>query len=180
LVSFGLAGGLDPARPPGTLVLADRVLGTGGRSLPTDGAWRQRMLVALGAPAGAFPFEIASGALLGSDGLIAEPSAKAQRFAATGALAVDMESHGVAEAAHAAGLPFLVVRAIADPAGLALPSSVRQSLHPDGGLRILSILGRLALRPGEWRAVAALAGHSRKALFSLRQAGRPMAGSAPT
>ncbi len=171
LVSFGLAGGLDPADPPGTLVLADRVLTPTGQSLPTDAGWREHLAHTLRAPAGEFPFEIAIGALLGSDALIAEQSAKAQLFAETGALAVDMESHGVAEVAKLAGLPFLVVRAIADPAGLSLPSSVHHSMGPDGGIRVLPILGRLALRPAEWGAMAALAGHDRKAMLCLRQAG---------
>ncbi len=170
LVSFGLAGGLDPARPPGTLVLADRVLGPDGQSLPTDAAWRERLRDTLRAAGKGFPFEIAVAPLAGSNQLIAEVAAKAKLFAETGAVAVDMESHGVGEIAQAGGVPFLVMRAIADPAGMALPSSVRRSVGVDGSVRILPILGGLALRPGEIGALAALAGHSRKALRSLRQA----------
>lgn len=170
LISFGLAGGLDPARPPGTLVLADRVLGADGQSLPTDAAWRERLGHTLRAAGKGFPFEIAVAPLAGSDQVIAEVAAKAELFAKTGAVAVDMESHGVGEIAQAGGVPFLVLRAIADPAGMALPFSVRRSVGVEGGVRVLPILGGLALRPREIAAVAALAGHSRKALRSLRQA----------
>ena len=109
LVSFGLAGGLDPALAPGTLLLPEVVLLPDGRALPVDGAWRRR--------AAALLPQAGSAALVGSDRAVASVAGKAALRASSGAGAVDMESHAVAAAAVAAGLPFLVIRAIADPAG---------------------------------------------------------------
>src|SRR5512135_2689308 len=43
LVSFGLAGGLDPALRPGDLMLADSVILPDGGRIETDRTWRARL-----------------------------------------------------------------------------------------------------------------------------------------
>jgi hypothetical protein len=47
-------------------------------------------------------------------------------LAASGAIAVDMESYAVAQAAAQAGVPWLALRAIVDPAGTSLPAFARE------------------------------------------------------
>ena len=43
LISFGIAGALDPARSPGDIVLASHVEDHAGQRFSTDSAWRQEL-----------------------------------------------------------------------------------------------------------------------------------------
>jgi adenosylhomocysteine nucleosidase len=84
---------------------------------------------------------------------------------------VDMESHVVAAVAAAAGLPFLVIRAIADPAGRALPAAALAGLSPDGGTRPWTVLLALARSPGQLIALIRLAGDSAAGIAALGRVG---------
>jgi len=163
LVSFGLAGGLDPDLMPGTLMLPGLVLLPDGRALPVDPAWRRR--------AAALLPEARSAALAGSDRALAGVADKAALRAAGGAASVDMESHAVAAVAAAAGLPFLVIRAIADPAGRALPPAALAGLSPDGGIRPWAVLLSLVRRPDQFLALVRLAGDSAAGFAALGRVG---------
>lgn len=165
LVSFGICGGLDPDLRPGDLLLAETVLGGDGVRHPTSAELRS----ALAARLSGLGFRIAAGALLGRDRPLAGASDKAARFAATGARAVDMESFGVARAAQAAGLPFLVVRAIADPAERSLPRAALKAIGPDGRLKLFPALAAMYLRPWESPALVRLAYETRLAFDTLEK-----------
>lgn len=162
LMSFGLAGGLDPALAPGQLVLAAAIVATDGARIETDAAWRDRLSVRFAAE------NVAIGALAAADRPVTGPAEKACLFAATGALAVDMESRPVAEAARAAGVPFLALRAVADPAGRAVPPSALAGLRPDGTTDVPAIMRALAARPKELLGIVRLAGDYRRAERRLR------------
>jgi adenosylhomocysteine nucleosidase len=161
LVSFGLAGGLDPTLRPGALVLADAVALPDGRRMAVDAGWRARLAQALADARG--------GAVAGSRRLLNTPAEKRALRRRSGALAVDMESHIVAEAAAAAGLPFVVVRAIGDPAERALPPAALAFIHPGGGIRPGAVGGLLA-RPWELGGLIRLGLETRAALRALRRA----------
>ena len=163
LISYGITGGLDPALPAGTLLLPEAVLTSDDPALPTDSAWRGRLLAA----AARSGVTLAGGPLAGSDRALAGVDEKRDLFEACGAVAVDMESHGVALAARDAGLPFLVLRAVADPAGRPLPRSVIGSIRADGRPRAGLVAARLALRPWEIAAVRHLRQDARAALRAL-------------
>ena len=163
LVSFGLAGGLSPTLASGDLVLADAVVLPTGERLTTNLTWRSRLSARIEAAA---PHQVA---VAGSEHLLVTSAAKRALFAATGALAVDMESHAVAEAAHRAGLPFVVLRAIADPADQALPRAATMALGPGGEVRLLALARALVERPGELSALLRLGRQSRRALAALRR-----------
>ncbi len=165
LVSFGICGGLDPELRPGDLVLADTVLTGDGARHPASAERR----AALEARLSGLALRLAAGPLLGQDRPLAGAADKAARFAATGALAVDMESHGVARAAQAAGLPFLVVRAIADPAEHSLPRAALKAIGPDGRLKLVSALAAMYLRPWESPALVRLAYETRLAFDTLER-----------
>ncbi len=138
LVSFGIAGGLDPALRPGDLVVPEAVRLPGGGLIATAPVWRGRWM-ALARDLG---LHCAGGGLAGSPepvlGIVEKRRLREQAAAA----AVDMESHAVAVVASRAKVPFLAVRAISDPAGRALPPFVIGSIGADGRPR----LGRLAIR----------------------------------
>ena len=163
LISFGIAGGLDPALMPGDLVMAARVGLPDGRWVETAGAWRADWE----SRANAAGLRTVGGNLVGSPRVVAPTRHKRRLHETAGAVAVDMESHAVALAAEAAGVPFLVIRAIADPAGRSLPSAVIGTIGPDGRERRAHAAARLALRPWQLLAVLHLRQDARAALSAL-------------
>lgn len=165
LVSFGMAGGLDPALRPGDLVLPEAVRLPDGSLIATAPAWRARWMTL----ARELGLRCAGGGLTGSPQPVLGIVEKRRLRERAGAAAVDMESHAVAAVAARAAVPFIAVRAIADPAGRALPQAVVGSIGPDGRPRIGRLAGRLCLRPWE---VSRLLRVSRDAAAALRSLGR--------
>ena len=152
LLSFGLAGGLDPTIPAGALVVPLRVVG--GGDWPTDPVLSAR----LGTPAGS---------LLAANAILAGRAAKQAAWQRTGALAVDMESGAVASTAAAHGLPFAVLRAVCDPAGRDLPPAALTALSPDGAIRPGTLLASLARHPRQLGALIALGREAARARAAL-------------
>lgn len=166
LLSFGMAGGLDPALRPGDLIVAERVVAPDGASYESDAAWAAALVAPRAEALGASVCRLA--VLAGVDRPVASVAAKRQLFERTGAVAVDMESHVVAAAAAEKGMPFIAVRAVADPAECSIPSAALAGLAPDGRTRPLAVLARLALRPWQIPGVVRLAADSAAALAALR------------
>ena len=160
LLSFGVAGGLDPALLPGDAVLASVVIAPDGTRFPTEPGWRKSLEAHLAGRARV-------GALSGSDRMIATRAEKLELARASAALAVDMESHQVARAARAAGVPFMALRVILDPASGELPWVAEGGIGHAGERRALAVLTRLLVRPWELRRLLALAGQSRRAHAAL-------------
>ena len=171
VVSFGICGGLDPALAPGTVLLPEAVRLVDGGRCPVDPAWRQALQAALEG-AGMAP---ADGEILGMTGILATHDSKADWFRRLGARGIDMESHHAAAAAHGAGLPFLVLRVVADPAGRDLPPAALAGIDSDGRPRLAGVLRSLALHPRQLPALLRLARETRTALAALARAG----GAAP-
>lgn len=161
LISFGIAGGLDIGLAPGSLVVADAVVPPEGPSIETDPRWRARFVARLD------PGEATVAAIAGNDRVVAVVADKRALLDRTGAIAVDMESHGVAVAARAAGVPLLVLRVVADPAARAVPSVALHALGADGRARPAALLGRLATKPWELLPLVRIALDSRRALGVL-------------
>ncbi|MEA2754251.1 MAG: hypothetical protein QOJ54_540 [Aliidongia sp.] len=151
LLSFGLAGGLDPALPAGTLLLPDRLRLPDGSDCAADAAWHARLTEIF------HDRQPVVGQHLGADLAIASCAEKATLFAGTSALAVDMESHILASAAAEAGLPFAMIRVICDAADETLPPAALKGVKPDGSTDILGVLGSLLRRPGQIAALRRLA-----------------------
>lgn len=156
LLSFGVAGGLAPGLAAGTLVIADAVWADTAR-MPCDREWAAR----LRGPC-------LAGDIAAQDLPVASAAAKAALHAATGALAADMESHVVAQAALRHALPFAAIRAIADPAWRDLPPAALVPMRADGKPNLPAVLAALARRPGQIGALIALAGDLRRAMRALR------------
>ena len=161
LVSWGVAGGLDPVLRPGSIVLPTAVIGDDGSRFPITTAWRLSQLALL-APRR----DIASGELLSRAAALEGAAAKAQAFRTTGAIAVDMESLAVAAVAAERGLPFLAVRVIVDAATDDLPRAVIAA-SSGGRLRLGRLAAGLLRSPSETAALWRLAGRFRAARGSL-------------
>ena len=93
---------------------------------------------------------------------------------ATGALAVDMESHIAARLAAAHGLPFAALRVICDPAGRAIPPAAIAGMREDGGTDLGAILRALLRDPGQLPAMIRLAGDARTAFSFLARCRRAL------
>lgn len=110
LVSFGIAAALAPAVEPGDLVVADVVAAPDRLALASDRRWRRALIEELRAD-GLAPLEAR---LAGADVLPAHTGERFRRFQSTFAAAIDTESHLVAAAAEASGLPFVALRVVVD------------------------------------------------------------------
>ncbi len=163
LLSFGTAGGLAPDLGPGALVIAEAVIAPDGRRFATDAPWRDGLRAALLGEAG-----LTVAALAASEHAVSTPAAKRRLRETTGAAAVDMESLGVAEVASQADIPFLALRAIADPAARAIPPWVMKAVLADGGIDPMAIIRPLLARPWTVWALIGLARENGKALAALR------------
>ena len=152
ILSLGIAGGLDPALRPGALVVARNVIAEA--RWPADAAWSGALLEATGA----LHADIA-----GADCVIATPAAKAALWAATGAAAVDMESAAIARL----GVPFAVLRAVADTAGEALPAAAAMGLDAAGNPAPWRVIRALLRRPQDLPGLIRMALRSRAALSAL-------------
>lgn len=167
LISWGMAGGLDPRLAAGSLVLPCEVISPEGRVFHTAQEWRERVSVAIGSR------RVSGGRLLTCREPLASSQAKALAFRESGAVAVDMESAAVAEVASAGGLSFLAVRAIVDTAADALPRAAIAATTLDGStVGIARLLGALARRPAELPALVRLAGRHRAASRTLSAVAR--------
>ena len=158
LLSFGLAAGLDPALPAGTLVVPETVLAW-GTSYVCDPTLRHIL--------GSGHASTLGSSLLHSDHVVLQAEEKAHLFAKTGSIALDMESGFLARAAKEAGLPFAVLRVICDPATRTLPPVAGTVLSPEGGLNIAALAGSLLRNPRQIPALMALgkdAGQARTAM----------------
>ncbi|MGH6886359.1 MAG: purine phosphorylase [Geminicoccales bacterium] len=173
LLSFGLAGGLGPEARPGDLLLPEAVVLPGGGCIDSDPRWRAAVEAKL---LGSGP-AVHRGLVAGSDRLLASAEDKRRLHEATGAIAADMESHAIAEAARQAGLTFIVIRAVADPAGRTLPDAAGRALSPVGGVRPLAVARSLLDRPDDLPALLALWRQSARAHATLRRVAL-LAGSA--
>jgi len=165
LVSFGLAGGLAPRLRPGDVLISTHVI-TSHRCWRAPPKFRERML-GLARELGAL-----EGAVFSSSTVIASPQEKAGAWHETGALAVDMESAVVASAANLVGIPFVVMRAIADPATQKLPSAAGISFSSEQGISLHALLGDLLARPRQIPAICTVALQAFRGLFALSRAAR--------
>jgi hopanoid-associated phosphorylase len=165
LITFGMAGGLDPALRPGSVVLPGEVISPEGKHYAACRSWRERVAAAV-SPLRA----VTEGNLLTSAYAIDTPAEKAAAFHRTGAAAVDMESAAVAEVAAQHNLPFIAARVIVDTAADKLPRAVVAASRA-GRVQFGRLLAGMVLAPGEIAALFRLAQRYRIAMRSLRAIG---------
>jgi hopanoid-associated phosphorylase len=158
IISFGIAGALQPGLMPGTLVVGASVVSE-GQSYPANDRWANRLCASLP--------DAVRGAVAGTSKAIADVKVKAATYDATGAVAVDMESHVVVRIARKRSLPFAVLRVIADTAGQRLPPAAVGGLKPDGSPDIAAVLRSLASEPSQLPDLIRTALATRQAMNGL-------------
>jgi hypothetical protein len=159
VLSCGFAGALDPSLAAGDLVLATQVQGPGGDDLVGPEAPRRTAVAALG------DLRSVQGKVVCTQSIVATVAEK-RALAASGAIAVDMESYSVARAAQEAGIPWLSVRAIVDPLECPLPAFTR-SANPDA---VWPALKHALSGPRALVGVLRLAKNARSASAALEEA----------
>jgi len=163
VVSFGVAGGLDPTLKSGDVVMATEVL-AGDTKWLADLAFNEDLIEGTGPRRG----RIVRGRLAGAEQLIVARKHKEALHLETGAAAVDMESHIAAAYAAEAGLPFAAIRVVSDPAHRALPSLARAAIKPNGGIDLRKVFGSIARNPLTLRELVSTGLDFSRALRSLR------------
>jgi adenosylhomocysteine nucleosidase len=158
LLSFGIAGGLDPDLLPGDIITPTYIR-DGAKALFSDAAWTARLQRETGSRAA--PMAHASAVIM-------TRADKAQAFAATQGVATDMESYGVGEAALAHNLPFAVLRVIADTAWDPLPSAAVAAARTDGSINVMKSVFGAITRPWQIPALVRLGTRTNRARKTLR------------
>ena len=167
LISFGVAGALTSTLRPGALIVADGIVGPAGR-FPTDPTWSTAICAVLP--------EVSRASIAGAERIVATPADKAALAAATGAALVDMESHIAARIAHDRGLPFVALRAVADPLRRSMPPAALTAMKEDGRVDIAAVVRSILGRPQQLPELLRIGLDTRRALDALRQ-GRLLLGS---
>jgi adenosylhomocysteine nucleosidase len=161
LMSFGVAGGLDPKLRTGDLLLPRVVAALSGERFAVDAALHDRLQSRLAAN---------HADLLGFDSVVTDSRGKAKLHAQGGAVAVDMESLSVVRVAKAHGVKFIVLRAVADEASRSLPPAALVGLDTKGRFAPYRVMASLFGRPRQLPALIGLARDTRRALASLHVA----------
>lgn len=150
LASVGCAAGLAPDLRPGALVLPAEIRSAHGEVYAADAEWRAALLERLKSQLNPL-----HGQIVGVDRVIgsAEKRALHQR---TGAVAADMESLIVAQAAKRQGLPMIALRVVSDGADYDVPEALLDTIDEFGRPRYGALFGALLQSPGDAGALARL------------------------
>ncbi len=156
LLSFGVAGALDPALLVGDMVTATVVVTPGGERFRAD----ENLLARIEKAVGARRIE-----MVGSSKVAAtvEDKTALLRYGA----AVDMESQVMARLAAAHALPFAVLRVISDGADDILPPAAVAGMREDGEIDVMAVLARLATDPRQLSALMKVGRNARRAFRRL-------------
>lgn len=158
IISFGIAGGLASDADAGTWIVGRGVVTSSGYRR-CDDEWTARLVANL---PGARLADLA-----GTDAPITDVDAKRALHVATSALAVDTESHIVAQIATAHGVPFAAFRVIADRADRNLPAAATVALTPGGSVDVKAVLRSLAATPSQLPLLVRTAIDARTAFAAL-------------
>lgn len=166
ILSFGLAGGLAKHLRSGDIVISSSVQSAGRRHDAHRG-WHGAVASTLGARRA-----VHLGATAGHDLVLAKSAEKNSLHLETGALAVDMESHIVADYARRHDLPFAAIRAISDPVTRNLPPIAMDALTPAGKVAIGKVVMGVLRDTDQLPALIAAGIDSERAFASLRRCRR--------
>ena len=169
LVGFGSAGALAPALRAGDLVLAAEVHHA-GRKFTANGDLTESVMKWLSGNG----FTVHNGPLACAAQPVSTAGGKQELFSQTGAVAVDMESAGVLDAAERNGMPAFVLRVIIDAAHVALPDAVLRRVDDFGEADIPALVIDLVRSPGQIPDMLRLTIASRQADKTMKLVAREL------
>ncbi len=163
IVSFGVAGGLDPSLHSGDVVVGTEVV-------TPDARWAAETTLTddIISTVDMGRRRVVRGVLAGVEEVIAGTASKAALRLATGAAAVDMESHIAAAYARQTGLPFAALRVISDPAHRSLPELAMDAIKANGRVDPWKVLRGIARNPSAIPALMSTARDFNRAIAGLR------------
>ena len=144
LISWGCAAGISPELVSGDLVITNRCISAQHTIIEDDSAWLSSVNLTL-LPS----LKLNHGLLAESLQIVGTMTEKQAINLATNAIALDMESIAVAKVAKTLRIPFLIVRAIADPLNMNLPQAVSYALDSQGIVNLPKLFTYLLTHPGE-------------------------------
>ena len=162
LVSWGVAGALDPGLVSGDTVLPVQVRDSEQHVYTADHAWHAALKSRLGQQQ-----LFADGTILSVHDVQHDVRSKSDLHQATQAMAVDMESAAVARVALNANKPFVVVRTIFDSVSMRIPASSTNATDQYGQVSIPKLITGLIRKPAEVLQYPQMIGSFAKAKKSL-------------
>jgi len=166
LVGAGISGGLSPDLKAGDLVLATGVIDERGTQYKASESVVDFALKVLEANS----LGVRKGLIITTEKPLLDASAKKNFYNKKGALAVDMESAGMASVAVKKGAPFFIMRAVSDEAGEALSPDLYACLDEESGeIKSRQILGSCIRRPAMVKEMMGLRRPYNLALSKLGQ-----------
>ena len=163
LISWGCAAALSPELKSGDLTLASILFDANHLQINLESAWHKSVTTLL-----ANYLPIHTGTLLESKNIVSLSSEKKQLHEQTQAIVLDMESVAIAKVAQEKNLPFLAIRAIADPVTMDLPKAVAYSLNNNGEVVLKRLLLFLLQHPGQLPGLIKLGLHFNAAKKTLK------------
>ena len=147
--NIGVSGGLAPDLVPGTVILGDRILTDGKNNTTFQDTYIPSVqlldIVEMVLRKNGLPCR--RGAILCTKQPLDTVEKKATAYLETGALAVDMESAGAAEAARQKALSFFCIRIICDPAGQKVEKDLLAGVDSQGNSRPMRLINPLIKHP---------------------------------
>jgi adenosylhomocysteine nucleosidase len=145
VVSFGIAGGLDPQLNFGDTVVSTEVINDNGVVYPTDKKLSAKIYKALSRNF----VRVFQGPMYGTVTTRYTAASKAALYQQSGATSVDDESEGAAAYAAANHLPLVVLRTISDPQSFSLPPLAKDAITTDGTFDFAAALASLESDPSQ-------------------------------
>jgi nucleoside phosphorylase len=166
LVSWGCAASLSASLKPGDLFLADALIDAEGYEdgkfcvSPDWYSYAKNRLAKF--------VVVHSGRLAESISIVSSSKDKKLLHSISGAVALDMETVAVSKVASQYTIPFLAIRAIADPVNMDLPRAINFSLNDLGEIVLRKLLFFLFLHPAELPGLIKLGIHFNSARKTLQ------------
>jgi nucleoside phosphorylase len=135
---------LSPELKAGDLTLATRLIDIHQIEITISSTWHEFVKNLLSKS-----LVVHMGTLLESAEIVALSSDKKQLYTATNAIVLDMESVAIAKVAEQNKLPFLAIRAIADPVTMDLPKAVTHFMDNESKINLPRLLKYLLFHPAE-------------------------------
>lgn len=138
---IGFSGGISPGLRPGALLVGKHIVENGDPGPDPDRVWSERIAKQIG---------VRAATILTVDRILCTPRSKMELWAGLSQdrpAAADLETAAMGAVAAAHGVPFVVIRAISDPAEEPLPLDFNDCLDQSGRISRARVVARAALDP---------------------------------